>query len=374
MKKTLEAGECSDVLLRQEGFPTTVVIGRGVLSRIFEYMPRQELMVVVADEITGPLFGDFIPSAGEPFLLPRGEGGKTLGNVAAVYSFLSRSLIGRSGTLLALGGGTVGDTGGFAAATWMRGIRLVQCPTTLLAQVDSSVGGKTGVNLPEGKNLVGAFHPAEWVFSDVECLRSQKEEDFRQGLAEAVKYGLGENWNFFSWLEENSAPLLRGSPEHLETLVSECAAMKLAAVAGDEREERDIRVRLNLGHTIGHALEAAGGYEKWKHGDAVAAGMMVAARLACGLGDLDEEAFSRLGRLLKTFGLPTRPDRPWNELASFLRSDKKFLGGSPRLVLPRSDENCRVRDDLPLSLLREAYEKTALAGENTPCSLDGKPL
>ncbi|NLB83264.1 MAG: 3-dehydroquinate synthase, partial [Synergistaceae bacterium] len=329
---------------------------------------------VVADEMTASLFGGSLGSVCQPFLLPRGEEGKTLSSVAKIYSFLGEHSVDRSGTLLALGGGAVGDAAGFAAATWLRGIRLVQCPTTLLAQVDSSIGGKTGVNLPEGKNLVGAFHPAEWVFADIDCLASQKDEDFRQGLAEVVKYGAGEDWGFFSWLEENALGILRRSPSLLEEVVGRCAGMKLAVAARDERERRGVRARLNLGHTVGHALEAAGGYETWKHGDGVAAGMMVVFRLACRLGELDEGHITRLERLLKSFGLPTRPDRPWNEIVPFLLRDKKNLRGSLRLVIPRRGTSCELRRDISLPLLREAYEKTALKGEGTPCALDGKPL
>ena len=355
-----EFGKARDIRLEGEGFPTTVVVGRGVLSRVFRYLSPQDPWAVAADEMTSSLFGSSLGAAGRTFLLPQGEEGKTLSSVAKMYSFLGEHSVDRSGTLIALGGGAVGDAAGFAAATWLRGIRLVQCPTTLLAQVDSSMGGKTGVNLPEGKNLVGAFHPAEWVFADIDCLASQKDGDFRQGLAEVVKYGAGEDWNFFSWLEENASGILRRSPPLLEEVVARCAKMKLAVAAQDEREQRGIRARLNLGHTVGHALEAAGGYEKWKHGDGVAAGMMVAFRLACRLGELDEEHITRLERLLKTFSLPTRPDRPWEEIAPFLLRDKKNLRGSLGLVLPRRGAPCELRRDIPLSLLREACEKTAL--------------
>ena len=354
-----EFGRIQDVQIKKEGFPTTVVVGRGVLSRVFGYLSPGDSCAVIADEMTASLFGGSLGAAGRPFLLPRGEEGKNLSSVARIYSFLGEHSVDRSGTLLALGGGAVGDAAGFAAATWLRGIRLVQCPTTLLAQVDSSMGGKTGVNLPEGKNLVGAFHPAEWVFADIDCLASQKDEDFRQGLAEVVKYGAGEDWNFFSWLEENALGILRRSPPLLEEVVGRCARMKLAVAARDERERRGVRARLNLGHTVGHALEAAGGYETWKHGDGVAAGMMVVFRLACRLGELDEGHITRLERLLKSFGLPTRPELPWNEIAPFLLRDKKSLRGSLGVVLPRRGTSCELRTDIPLSLLREAYEKTA---------------
>ena len=369
-----EFGRSTDRVLKEKGFSTTVVIGRGLLTHVFSYLSSGDPFAVIADEMTASLFGGLLGGTGHPFLLPRGEEGKTLSSVAEIYSFLGKRSVDRSGTLLALGGGAVGDAAGFAAATWLRGIRLVQCPTTLLAQVDSSIGGKTGVNLPEGKNLVGAFHPAEWVFADVDCLASQKDEDFRQGLAEVVKYGAGEDWDFFSWLEENSRGILLRSPPLLEEVVARCAGMKLAVAARDERERSGVRARLNLGHTVGHALEAAGGYGTWKHGDGVAVGMIVASRLACRLGELSEEHFSRLERLLKAFGLPTRPDLPWDKIAPFLLRDKKSLRGSLGLVLPKRETQCELRKDIPLSLLREAYEETAAKEQCPLLMLDGNDL
>jgi 3-dehydroquinate synthase len=346
-------------ILRRGGFPTSVVVGESLLHRISSFTEREEIPFIVADEITGPLFADFLEHKSHVFALPGGEDGKSLAAIGKIYTALAEAGIDRRGTILALGGGVVGDTAGFAAATWMRGIRLIHCPTTLLAQVDSSVGGKTGINLEKGKNLVGAFHPAEWVFSDVECLRSQTETDFRQGLAEAVKYGFGEDWSFFRWIEENVLPIVRRSLPVLRQLVSECARMKLEVVSKDEHEQSGIRARLNLGHTVGHALEAASGY-RWRHGDGVAAGMMVSGRLALQLGELSRDDFSRLERLLTALRIPFRPDLPWDELVPFLALDKKFSRGAPRLVIPRTGGPCRLRDDITLEKLRGAYEEERL--------------
>jgi 3-dehydroquinate synthetase len=352
-----ETTEPGDIRLRCGSFPTRVVVGRGLLPRLNSLTGRDECPFVVADEITGPLFGDYPGNRKSMHLIPRGEKGKSLSSIGGIYTSLAGCGMERTDTILALGGGVVGDAAGFAAATWMRGIRLIQCPTTLLAQVDSAIGGKTGANLPEGKNLVGAFHPAEWVLSDVECLRSQKEEDFRQGLAEAVKYGVGEDWSFLSRLEESAGPILRRDCGVLLRLVSECSRIKLAVVSEDEQEQSGARARLNLGHTVGHALEAASGFSRWKHGDAVAAGLMIAARAASRLGELQESTARRIGRLLRSFGLPLMPDLPWDEIAPYLIMDKKFSGGSPRLVIPEEGKPCRLRDDIPLSLLREVYEE-----------------
>lgn len=345
------------VILRQGTFPTSVAVGEGLLPRLALITGLDSPPFIVADEITGPLFADFLGRRRGLFNLPRGEGAKSLDSLSAIYTSLAAAGVDRSGPVVALGGGVVGDTAGLAAATWMRGVPLIQCPTTLLAQVDSAIGGKTAVNLPEGKNLVGAFHPAQWVLSDVECLRSQSDEDFRQGLAEAVKYGLGEEWSFFDWLEENARSALRRSLPVLGTLVAECSRMKLAVCAEDERETGGVRARLNLGHTVGHALEAASGY-RWRHGDAVAAGMMVASRLSLRRGLLREEDFSRLDRLLTTLRIPHRVDMAWEEIAPFVARDKKFRSGAPLMVLPRSDERCALLS-VSLDELREACAESA---------------
>ncbi|MFA7621778.1 MAG: 3-dehydroquinate synthase [Aminobacteriaceae bacterium] len=350
-----DAGRQMNGSILNRGSSTTVVVGEGLLSGLPRITGLDEPPFVVADEITGPLFADFIGERCGLLNLPRGEGTKSLDSLSKIYASLATAGIDRSGTIVALGGGVVGDTAGFAASTWMRGVTLIQCPTTLLAQIDSAIGGKTAVNLPEGKNLVGSFHPARWVVSDVECLRSQADDDFRQGLAEAVKYGMGEDWSFFRWLEENARPVLRRALPALKTLVAECSRMKLAVVDEDERETTGVRARLNLGHTVGHALEAASGY-RWRHGDAVAAGMMVAARLSIRMGTLREEELSRLDRLLTVFRIPHRPDMEWDELVPFLARDKKFHSGDPRMVLPRSGEQCTL-SSVPMDDIREAYGK-----------------
>ena len=184
-----------------------------------------------------------------------------------------------------------------------------------------------------------------------------------------MKYGAGEDWRFLSWLEENAGPILRRDCGVLLRLVSECSRMKLTVVSEDEREQTGARARLNLGHTVGHALEAASGFGRWKHGDAVAAGMMVAARLALRLGELQENTVRRIGRLLRSFGLPLTPDIPWEETAPYLAMDKKFTGGSPRLVIPGEGKPCRLRNDIPLSLLREAYEERIAALDGTSLSM-----
>lgn len=340
-----------------EGASGRVVVGEGILDRLPSVLGKATLPFAVADTLTGPLFAGRLGETRGLHLLPRGEEAKTPDQVQKLYGALAAAGMDRSGTLLALGGGTVGDTAGFAAATWMRGIDLVQCPTTLLAQVDSALGGKVGVNLPEGKNLVGAFHQPILVFSDVSCLASLSTKNYRQGLGEIVKYGLGEDPAFFGWLEKHAAELLERRSSAMVEAVARCAQLKLAVTAEDEKEKTGTRARLNLGHTIAHALEAAGNYETWQHGDAVSVGLVVATHLAFRLGACGEKLLLRLDALLEDLGLPRRPDRRWEELEPYLVRDKKFREGKPRLVLPAEEAPCTLRDDVGLDRLRDSYEE-----------------
>ncbi|MCF4152645.1 bifunctional shikimate kinase/3-dehydroquinate synthase [Dethiosulfovibrio sp. F2B] len=346
-------GDCDQRILGDER-TGLVVVGQGVLSRLPELLGRTDTYVV-ADSMTGPLFEPVVGQTRGRSVLPRGEDAKTMDVVEGLYDdFLSVGMD-RGDVVLALGGGCVGDVAGFAAATWMRGIELVQCPTTLLAQVDSSIGGKVGVNLPQGKNLVGAFHRPKIVLSDVNCLTSLSWKDYRQGLGEVVKYGLGEDPELFDLLERNVEGLLRRDPGLLVEVVARCASIKLDLVSRDEREH-DVRTRLNLGHTVAHGLEAASGYRDWSHGDAVAVGMVVATELSCRLGECDRHRLDGLNRLLTDLRLPRRPDRPWSDLECHIARDKKFRKGSPRLVLPRSGEVSFVWEG-PIEELRRAYDE-----------------
>ncbi len=332
-------------------------VGRGILKGWRELPGApQARPFIVSDEITGPLYEERIGDRIGEFRLPRGEAAKRLDRIEALYRAFDGAGLDRSGVVLALGGGTVGDAAGFAAATWMRGIDVIQCPTTLLAQLDSSLGGKVGVNLDQGKNLVGAFHQPRLVVADVELLRSLSARDYRQGLAEAVKYGVGEEGELMGEIEESAEALVSRDGESLVRLVRRCGAIKLAVVDEDERERTGARARLNLGHTVGHALEAASAYQGWSHGDAVAAGMVVVAVLSRRLGLCDDAFVERLVRLLVRLGLPVRPDRPWSELLPHLRRDKKFEGGRPRLVLPRRGRPSAI-EEIALSELEAAYEE-----------------
>ncbi|HPI98539.1 MAG TPA: 3-dehydroquinate synthase family protein, partial [Synergistales bacterium] len=290
-------------------------------------------------------------------ILPRGEEAKTQSSLWSLYSSLQVNSIDRKGTLIALGGGTVGDTAGFAAATWMRGIGHVQCPTTLLAQVDSSIGGKTGINLPSGKNLIGAFHQPLAVISDINCLQTLSEDEFRQGMGEVLKYALGEDQGLLVWLEKNLQGIRERESSVLQKMVSWCAQIKIDIVTRDEKENTGERARLNLGHTIGHALEGASCYSGWKHGDAVAFGTLLMGSLSVEKGCLDPEIYEHSSYLYRELAFQRGPLSPWEELLPFLKNDKKFHASRERFVLPVTGSHSLVVDDIPLSELRKIYEK-----------------
>jgi 3-dehydroquinate synthase len=237
--------------------------------------------------------------------------------------------------VVAVGGGVVGDLAGFAAATFNRGLPLLMVPTTLLAMVDSSVGGKVGVNHPKAKNLIGAFHQPAGVWIDTAFLDTLPEREYRSGLAEVVKYGVALDADFFAWQETNTAAILGRDPAALRHVVARSCRLKADVVEKDEREETGLRAVLNYGHTFAHAFETVGGYGAWLHGEAVAAGMVCAARLAERRRLIGTDVVERQLRLLTAFALPTGP-RPWptEALLAVMRSDKKNVGGRLRLVLP----------------------------------------
>ncbi len=266
-------------------------------------------------------------------LLPDGERYKTLQTASIIFDALIDQRFNRDATLIALGGGVVGDIGGFAAACYQRGIACVQIPTTLLAQVDSSVGGKTGVNHPGGKNLIGAFHQPVAVIADTETLRSLPDREFRAGLAEIIKYGCIADAALFAWLEQNIASVSARDSEALTHAIARSCQIKAAVVAQDERES-DIRAILNFGHTFGHAIEAATAYERFLHGEAVALGMLVAADCSHRLGMIGADVPKRIMALLAAAGLPVDVPRIGAAKASdLMRMDKKVRAGAVRLVL-----------------------------------------
>lgn len=314
-----------------------ISIGRGTLAGLGQACSALGIGMKIAI-ITNPTIAGYyldtartsLESAGfsvDTLLIPDGEQFKNLDTVAGVYDGLVDAGIHRSGTVLALGGGVVGDLAGFAAATFLRGIDFIQVPTTLLSQVDSSVGGKTGVNLPKGKNLVGSFHQPKFVLIDVQTLATLPEREFLGGLAEVLKYGVVLDAPLFSYIELHSDAILARDPAKLEYLISRCCSLKADVVAKDERET-GLRAVLNYGHTIGHAVESLSGYGTFTHGEAVAIGMAAAAHFSESRGLADSGDTERIVRLLKALGLPVvAPHFPSDDYLSALTRDKKARDG-----------------------------------------------
>jgi 3-dehydroquinate synthase len=336
-----------------------ILVGAGLLgdSGVVSGAIEARDVLIVSNGTVAPLYLDRLTAslAGRRLgsvLLPDGERYKTLATLTSIFDALVEQRMNRDACVVALGGGVVGDMAGFAAACYQRGVDYVQVPTTLLAQVDSSVGGKTGVNHAGGKNLIGAFHQPRAVLSDVETLRSLPVRELRAGLAEVIKYGIVADADFLAWIETNLAGLLELDPDTIAQAVVRSCEIKAAIVAEDEREHGR-RALLNLGHTFGHAIETATGYGEWLHGEAVAAGMLLAADLSRRLGWLDDADLARVRTLLSRIGLPTRP--PAVGAATALRlmgMDKKVTAGRIRLVLLRRVGDGIVTGDYPDEQLR----------------------
>jgi len=284
--------------------------------------------------------------------LPDGEAHKTLDSAARIFAALAELKASRDATIVALGGGVIGDLSGFAAACWMRGIAFVQMPTTLLAMVDSSVGGKTAVDLPQGKNLVGAFHQPRAVVVDTGTLATLPERELRAGLGEVVKYGALGDTAFFAWLEQHADALLARDAQALAQAIAACCRQKAGIVSRDETEQGE-RALLNFGHTFGHALETATGYGALLHGEAIAIGMLRAARLSTQLQRASAADADRLQALLARFGLPTSipPGVDPRRLLDLMRLDKKNVSGRLRLVLWRGIGQAEVVPDVDAELI-----------------------
>ena len=287
-----------------------------------------------------------------------GEGSKSIAEAGRLWDALAAHAVDRRTHVVAVGGGVVGDLAGFVAATFGRGLACWQVPTTLVAQVDSAIGGKTGINLPAGKNLVGAFWQPQGVVADIDTFATLPKREFVSGYAEVVKYGMILDAAFFDWLEGNVEPLLARDPSALVHAVERSVALKAGVVERDERELTGLRAVLNYGHTFAHAYETAAGYGTLLHGEAVAIGMARAARLARDLGRISDEVVTRQDRLLVGLGLPIEPPpamaMPTDELLAIMGRDKKTVGGELRFVLPSRIGHVDLVDGVPAELVRRA--------------------
>ncbi|HYW03461.1 MAG TPA: 3-dehydroquinate synthase [Gammaproteobacteria bacterium] len=351
-----------EVDLGQRSYP--IYIGTGLLGAAdvwSRHLPGRQVLVIT-NETVAPLYLDRVTAALSGFtvdtlILPDGEEHKTLATASRVFDRLMELRYDRDCTLIALGGGVVGDLTGFAAACYLRGVHFLQMPTTLLAQVDSSVGGKTGVNHPLGKNMIGAFHQPRCVVADIGTLDTLGDRELRAGLAEVIKYGLIADAAFLEWLEGRLDGLLAREPEALAEAVRTSCRIKAEIVARDEREQ-GLRALLNFGHTFGHAIETGLGYGTLLHGEAVAVGMLMAAELSRRLGDIDGADCGRVRRLIERAGLPTAAPAELDaeRFLTLMASDKKVRGGRLRLVLLAAPGRAEVRDDFDPGELRAVLE------------------
>ena len=317
-------------------------------------------VVLITNEVVGPLYENTLLNTIKPLCqnvhsirLADGETHKNADTWLFLQGELLKLRCDRHTILLALGGGVIGDLVGFVAATYMRGISFIQVPTTLLAQVDSSVGGKTGINHPLGKNMIGAFHQPKMVVSDLSTLNTLSERDYKSGLAEVIKYGLIRDRKFLEWLMEHSSELNDRNPIILQEAIWTSCRHKSEVVKLDEFETLDIRALLNLGHTFGHAIEAGTGYGSWMHGEAVAVGMLMAAALSHQRNWLSEQELHALHHFWENLNLPQKgPNLGADQYLSLMAGDKKNQGGQIRLILLKTLGEAIVSSDTPTALLR----------------------
>ena len=349
------------VELGERGYP--IFIGQGLMgnAELVKSYVKGKQVLIVTNTTVAPLYLSACEKAFASFdvksvILPDGEAYKTLETLNLIFDELIGQRFDRSCTLVALGGGVIGDMTGFAAACFQRGVKFIQMPTTLLSQVDSSVGGKTGVNHPLGKNMIGAFHQPECVVIDTETLNTLENRQLSAGLAEVIKYGLIQDIAFFEWLEENIERLMRREPEALSYAIERSCQDKAEIVAKDEKEA-GLRALFNLGHTFGHAIESGMGYGNWLHGEGVSAGTMQAVYMSQLLGDLTLEEVARVQALFERVHLPVKPpsvaEMDNQVFLDLMAGDKKVQAGTIRLVLLKSIGQAYVTGDYSAELLEK---------------------
>jgi shikimate kinase/3-dehydroquinate synthase len=349
--------------LGERSYP--IRIGNGLLDQaglLQSVVPRKRV-AIVSNTTVAPLYLETlqrtlhsvgISSVG--IILPDGEAYKNADTLNLIYDGLLTNRCERSTPLIALGGGVIGDMTGYAAATYLRGVPFIQIPTTLLAQVDSSVGGKTGINHPLGKNMIGAFYQPQLVLADIDTLNTLPDNELAAGLAEVIKYGLIRDLPFLEWLEHNMDKLLARDASALQYAIVRSCKNKAEVVAADERESGE-RALLNLGHTFGHAIESGVGYGNWLHGEGVAAGTIMAADLSQRLGWINEQDVGRIRKLFEQAGLPViAPDLGVDKYLELMGLDKKVEGGKMRFILLKQIGHAVVYGEVPTSLLRQTLQ------------------
>jgi 3-dehydroquinate synthase len=352
-----------NVALDSRAYP--IHIGKGLLNKTELILPhlKRKSVAIVTNTTVAPLYLETIAAplraAGVSVLeiiLPDGEAYKNSDTLNQIYDTLLKNHCERSTTLIALGGGVIGDLTGYAAATYLRGVPFIQVPTTLLSQVDSSVGGKTGINHPLGKNMIGAFYQPKLVLADTDTLKTLPPREFSAGIAEVVKYGLIRDADFFNWLEVNIQKLIALDESVTSYAIYRSCQNKAEVVIADEHESGE-RALLNLGHTFGHAIENAMGYGVWLHGEAVAAGTMLAADLSMRMGWLTQEEYNRMHALLTASSLPLRaPYLGAEKYLALMANDKKVENSKIRLVLQQGIGKSVITSDYDAEKLKQTLE------------------
>ena len=361
--QSLNTMQTLKVGLAERSYP--IHIGSGLLSRedlILPFLPNKRV-AIVSNTTVAPLYLARLRTSlekngirVEAIVLPDGEQYKNIATLNLIYDALLTSRCERNTPLIALGGGVIGDMTGYAAATFLRGVPFIQIPTTLLSQVDSSVGGKTGINHPLGKNMIGAFYQPQLVITDIDTLNTLPDQELRAGLAEVIKYGLIRDLPFLEWLESNMEKLLARDTAALQYAITRSCENKAEVVGNDERESGE-RALLNLGHTFGHAIENGMGYGAWLHGEAVAAGTIMAADLSQRMGWINEQDVTRIRKLFERAGLPViAPHMPIDQYLDLMGLDKKVIDGQIRFVLLQALGHAVISSAVPAELLRATLE------------------
>jgi 3-dehydroquinate synthase len=347
-----------------------IAIAPGTINTLGEYLGKLNLgkkILIVSNPTIFPLYGEKVKKSLETAgfqvstcILPDGESYKNLDSIKKIYDIALENRLERSSTMVALGGGVIGDMTGFAAATWLRGINFVQVPTTLLAMVDSSIGGKTGVNHPQGKNLIGAFYQPQFVLIDPEVLQTLPVREFRAGMAEVIKYGIIWDAEFFAQMEASPHldALTNINPELMETILKLSCQAK-ADVVGQDEKEAGIRAILNYGHTIGHAVESLTGYTQVIHGEGVGIGMVAAGQIAANLGMWTAEQTARQNTVIAKAGLPTKLPSGLDieAIIDALQIDKKVKAGKVRFILPTEIGAVTITDQVPSDTIRQVLQE-----------------
>ena len=352
------------VNLADRSYP--ICIGKNLLSQhelLTQHIPGNSALIV-SNETIAPLYMDKVEAAlsdlkYKTLVLPDGEEYKNQDTLTSIYDCLLNNRLDRNTTIIALGGGVIGDICGFAAARYQRGVHFIQIPTTLLSQVDSSVGGKTGINHPRGKNMIGAFYQPKVVIADTDTLTTLEDRQLSSGLAEVIKYGLIRDLEFLNWIEENIDRLTDRDPDALAYAIERSCRNKAEIVAADERESGQ-RATLNLGHTFGHAIETGMGYGNWLHGEAVASGMVMASRLSQKMGWISQQDVDRVIDILERAHLPvTAPSKMTaDKFIEFMSLDKKVSDGILNLVLLKSIGKAVVTSDYKQDILLQTIDES----------------